>query len=85
MAPIPQFTADHPFLGFIVEEETGCILFAGVISQIGTSERKSRLSRDDLENREAERRANYAARTAEYRRYLEGDTEPSTPNGDTEF
>lgn len=58
--PVPEFTADHPYLGFIVEHRHGLVLFAGVIRRIGSSPRSGGMSREVLEGREARRRAGFS-------------------------
>lgn len=75
--PTPVFTADHPYLGFIVERKTGLILFAGVFRQIGDRCRESRTSREKMEKREAKRRADFAAAMERYKKALEEWNNPS--------
>jgi len=63
--PIPEFTADHPFLAFIVERTTGLVLFAGVIQGIG-AETHFAASAEELEGREEKRRSRFARNMKQY-------------------
>lgn len=38
--PIPEFRADHPFLFWIVESKSGCILFMGRVQNPSSAEKK---------------------------------------------
>ena len=77
--PIPEFTADHPYLGFIVEHRNGLVLFAGVIRRIGSSPRSGGMSREAMEEREARRRAGFRKAMEEYRKAMEEYRNPPPP------
>lgn len=58
--PVPEFTADHPYLAFIMDNRTGLMLFAGVVRNIGTDQHKG-ASRNEMEERESDRRAGFTS------------------------